>query len=281
MRDPFPRVAGGGFAQLRAAGVDVECGLCEAEARELNRGYLKAITQGLPWVTLKMAVTLDGKTATRTGDSRWVTGEAARRYVHRLRDWNDAVLIGIGTARADDPALTARLPRARNPVRVVVDARVELSPGSILARTARETPTLLGTVAGANTRSLEALGVETLPAPASLNDGREQVDLEALLRALVKRGIQTVLCEGGATLAGALLDAGLVDEIAWFVAPKLVGDRDAPGAVSGAGVMLMAQAPTLLATRTRRFGDDVGIFGYLHPPGQLPDEPLGEEREKG
>jgi diaminohydroxyphosphoribosylaminopyrimidine deaminase/5-amino-6-(5-phosphoribosylamino)uracil reductase len=277
MRDPFPRVDGGGFAQLQAAGVAVECGLYEAEARELNRGYLKAVTQGLPWVTLKMAVTLDGKTATRTGDSRWVTGEAARRYVHRLRDWNDAVLIGIGTARVDDPALTARLPRARNPVRVVVDARAELSADSVLARTARETPTLLGTVTGTDTRALESQGVEALPMPARLKDGREQVDLEALLRALAARGIQSVLCEGGATLAGALLDAGLVDEIAWFVTPKLVGDREAPGAVAGAGVTLMAQAPTLLGTRTQRFGEDVGIFGYLHPPGQLFGQPSDHE----
>lgn len=266
MQDPFPRVAGGGFARLREAGVEVECGLLEPEARTLNRAFLRAVTAGLPWVTLKMAVTLDGKTATRTGDSRWITGEAARTYVHRLRDRNDAVLVGIGTARADDPQLTARLPRTRNPVRVVADARAELSPESVLARTAREAPTLLAVsedmADSACTRTLAAMGVEIEPIPAP--DGR--LDLEALLRRLAARGLHAVLCEGGAGLAGGLLDAGLVDEVAWFIAPKLAGGAAAPSAAAGAGIARMAEARELRQVRVRRFGADIGVFGFLREP---------------
>jgi diaminohydroxyphosphoribosylaminopyrimidine deaminase/5-amino-6-(5-phosphoribosylamino)uracil reductase len=263
MRDPNPKVAGGGLRRLAAAGVSTSAGLLEAEARELNRAWLKAVETGLPWVTLKMAMTLDGKIATRTGDSRWVTGESARRYVHRLRDWNDAVLIGIGTARADDPQLTARLRDARNPVRVVVDPRAELSPHSHLARTAREVPTWLAASPEAETGALEDRGVTVLRLPAP--GGR--LDLDALLRALVRRDVHSVLCEGGAGLAGYLLDAGLVDEVAWFIAPKLAGGAAAPGPVAGAGVERMAEAIPLDKIQVRRFGEDVGVFGRVRRHG--------------
>jgi diaminohydroxyphosphoribosylaminopyrimidine deaminase/5-amino-6-(5-phosphoribosylamino)uracil reductase len=259
MEDPFPRVAGGGIGRLREAGVPVETGMGEAQARELNRAYLKAVRTGLPWLTLKMAVSLDGKIATRTGDSRWVTGEAARRCVHRLRDWNDAVLVGGGTARADDPELTARLPRARNPLRVVLDTRAELSLDSRLIQTARDVPTVAAVAEGVPVERLEAAGllVERLPAV----EGR--LDLDALLRRLVARGVQSVLCEGGARLAGSLLDGGLVDEVAWFIAPKLVGGDAARGAVAGKGPERMADARPLRAVRVQRFGEDLGVFGYL------------------
>ena len=259
MADPFPRVSGGGLKILREARLEVECGLLEPEARELNRAYLKAVQSGLPWVTLKMAVSLDGRIATRTGDSRWITGEAARRYVHGLRDGNDAVLTGIGTVRADDPELTARLPRARNPLRVVVDARGELPTESKLVRTACETSTLLITGPDAATEALEALGVQVVRVPLA----GSRVELDAALRALVGRGVHSVLVEAGAELAGALLDARLVDEVAWFIAPKLIGGREAPAAVAGLGVERMAEALELHSVRTRRFGPDLGIFGYV------------------
>ncbi|MFN3648102.1 MAG: bifunctional diaminohydroxyphosphoribosylaminopyrimidine deaminase/5-amino-6-(5-phosphoribosylamino)uracil reductase RibD [Armatimonadota bacterium] len=259
--DPFPRVSGGGFGRLREAGIEVECGLLAREALELNRAYFRAVRTGLPWLTLKMAVTLDGKIATRTGDSRWVTGEAAREQVHRLRDWHDAVLIGSGTARADNPQLTARLDGARSPLRVVIDARAELSPESLLARTAREVPTLLACGPEAETGPLERWGVEVVRLP--LAAGR--VPLEPLLRELVRRGIHSVLCEGGARLAGSLLDAGLVNELAWFIAPKLVGDREAPGAVEGAGITRMTEAPVLSDVRVSQFGPDLLVSGYLTP----------------
>lgn len=262
IRDPFPRVNGGGHEALRAAGVEVIRDVLAREARELNRAYLKAIRTGLPWVTLKMAMTLDGRIATRTGDSRWVTDERARRYVHRLRDTHDAVLVGIGTARADDPHLTARLPRARQPLRVIVDARAELSPDSWLARTARDVPTLVAVGETAETARLEAQGV--MVERVSLEGGR--VVLEELLRRLAARGVHSVLCEGGAALAGSLLRAELVDEVVWFVAPKLVLGNASPGPVEGPGVEWMAEARRLTRVRVRRFGDDVAILGYLHEP---------------
>ncbi|MGV3719923.1 MAG: bifunctional diaminohydroxyphosphoribosylaminopyrimidine deaminase/5-amino-6-(5-phosphoribosylamino)uracil reductase RibD, partial [Actinomycetota bacterium] len=183
MVDPFPKVAGGGLARLREAGLQVESGLLASESAALNRAYVKAVSTGLPWLTLKMAMTLDGKIATRSGDSRWVTGEAARRHVHRLRDWNDAVMVGIGTARADDPQLTARLRGARNPLRVIIDHRAELAADSFLARTAGEIPTLLVTGETADTTALEAAGVQILRAPT---EGR-RVELKAALAGLAAR----------------------------------------------------------------------------------------------
>lgn len=272
--DPFPRVRGGGVAQLRAAGLDVAAAPPDVAraARELNRAYLRAVQDGRAWLTLKMAMTLDGRIATRGGESRWITGEAARRHVHRLRDRHDAVLVGIGTARADDPQLTARLPGTRNPVRVVVDARAELSPESRLAQTARAAPVLLATLATASperTGRLGNLGVELLPLPpAPHHPGR--VDLLALLRALAERGLHSVLCEGGAVLAGALVDGGLVDEVAWFIAPRLLGDGEAPGPLAGRGVPALDRALPLHSVCARRLGQDFLIQGYLQP---LPGEP--------
>jgi len=260
MADPYPKVAGGGLTQLREAGLEVECGLLEEEARELNRAYLRAVQFGLPWVTLKMAVSLDGKTATRTGDSRWITGERARAYVHRLRNWNDAVIVGIGTARADDPQLTARLRGARNPLRVVVDPRGELAMESQLVRTAAEIPTLLAVGEGCDGGRFQERGVSVEAIP---QQGR-WLDLEELLRRLVARGIHSVLCEGGSGLGASLLEAGLVDEVAWFIAPKLVGGREAPGAVGGTGIERMADAWTLEKVRYRRFGEDMAVLGYVH-----------------
>lgn len=260
MSDPFPKVAGGGLARLRAAGLEVECGLLEAEARDLNRAYLRAVQTGLPWVTLKMAMTLDGKTATRAGDSRWITGERARAYVHRLRDWNDAVMVGIGTARADDPQLTARLRGARNPLRVVIDPRGELSLESHLVRHAAEIPTLVAVADGTDAAPLRERGVSV----EELSQRGRWLDLDALLRRLVARGVHSVLCEGGSGLGASLLEAGLVDEVAWFIAPKLVGGREAPGAVAGTGVERMAEAWTLENVRYRRFGEDMAVFGYVH-----------------
>jgi len=259
MQDPFPKVAGGGFAQLRGAGVEVATGVLDEEARELNRAFIRAVETGLPWVTLKMAMTLDGKIATRTGDSRWVTGETARRFVHGLRNQCDAVMVGIGTVRADDPLLTCRLHRGRNPLRVVVDARAELPLTSRLAQTARGTPTLLAVSQEAEITHLEAAAIEVERIPSV--EGR--VDIAALLRRLVERGIHSVLCEGGAVLAGSLLDARLVDDVVWFIAPKLVGG-EGPGPVAGGGVERMAEAFRIEKPRIRRYGEDLAVLGCLN-----------------
>jgi diaminohydroxyphosphoribosylaminopyrimidine deaminase/5-amino-6-(5-phosphoribosylamino)uracil reductase len=265
MQDPFPQVAGGGFAFLRQAGIEVQSGILTPEARELNRAYLKAIETGLPWLTLKMAMTLDGKIATRTGDSRWITGEPARRFVHRLRDRHDAVLVGLGTARTDDPSLTARIRGARNPIRIVVDARAELSRGGVLATTASQTPTWIATTSPDAGEDLRDLGVQLLEAPTV--NGR--LDLDAVLRELVGRGVHSVLCEGGAELAASLLERGLVDELLWFIGPKIIAGRTAPGPVGGQGIPRMSEALELTDLRYRRLGNDLLIQARPKRTGRL------------
>jgi diaminohydroxyphosphoribosylaminopyrimidine deaminase/5-amino-6-(5-phosphoribosylamino)uracil reductase len=238
----------------------VETGLLEQEARRLNRAYLKATQLGLPWVTLKMAMTLDGRIATPTGDSRWVTGEPARRYVHRLRDRNDAVVIGAGTALADDPLLTARIPRSRNPMRVVVDTHLRMGDSSRLAQSTADAPLLVATTVPTGGEALQARGVRV--ERFRNRDGR--VDLEELLRRLTTLGVHSVLCEGGPTLAGTLLDLRLVDEVVWFVAPRLLGSGKA--ALEAGARERMSEAWELHGLRVRRFGEDVALFGYLHQP---------------
>jgi diaminohydroxyphosphoribosylaminopyrimidine deaminase/5-amino-6-(5-phosphoribosylamino)uracil reductase len=260
-KDPDPRVNGRGLATLHAAGIEVEVGLLEAQARRQNEVFFKFVTHGLPFVTLKTAMTLDGKIATRTGDSRWVTGERARAYVHRLRAEHDAIMVGIGTARADDPLLTARRHGARNPLRVIVDARAELSLASQIGRTLCEVPTVVATTVAAPAARRSALreaGAEVVELPGA--DGR--VDLKALLQELARRPVTSVLLEGGAELAASMLAAGLVDKVICFIAPKIVGGRDAPGPVGGEGLARMADALPLHHVTCRRFGPDYALTGY-------------------
>lgn len=262
MEDPNPEAAGG-LARLRAAGIETVGGVLEAEARHLNEAFIKHRARGLPFVTLKMAMTLDGRIATTTGDARWITGEPARRYVHRLRDRSDAVLVGIGTVRADDPLLTARLRGARNPLRVVLDTHASLSPGSQIARTARDVRTWVacGEAAPLERRAvLEALGIEILALPVL--DGR--VDPRALVQELARRSIMSLLVEGGAEVAASLLDARLVDRVEFLIAPRLIGGRGAPGPVGGPGRRRMADALPVARPRLRRLGEDWLISGYVH-----------------
>jgi diaminohydroxyphosphoribosylaminopyrimidine deaminase/5-amino-6-(5-phosphoribosylamino)uracil reductase len=263
MRDPFPKVAGGGIAALQAAGLEVTVGTLEAAARRLNEAYLKAVTRGLPFVTLKAAMTLDGKIATVTGHSRWVTGEAARRHVHRMRNQNDAILVGIGTVRADDPLLTARLPGARDPVRVIVDARAELPLNSQIGQTLGTVRTIVASSAGAPAERREALasaGAEVLALPELAG----RVDLRALMEALVARELHSVLVEGGAEIHASLLDQDLADKVILFVASKLIGGRGAPGPIGGPGIADMEAAIPVQALRVRRFGADLALEGYVH-----------------
>lgn len=264
MRDPNPKVAGRGVAALKAAGIATEVGCEAALCKRLNAPYLRVLTTGLPWVTLKVAQTLDGKVATPRGESRWITGEAARRHGHGLRARNDVILVGIGTVRADDPVLTCRLVRGRSPVRVVVDARLETPPTARVLTEGRPTPTILATLgaalpaaltrAGAARRkALEAAGARLLPVPG--RGGR--VDLGRLLAALAAEGWHRVLCEGGPGLAGALVRAGLVSQVAFYTAPRLLGGDDARGAIGGAAPARLADALRLGPLAVRRLGDDV------------------------
>lgn len=243
--DPDPRVDGRGIDQLRQAGVEVTVGVGEAEAARLNAGFFLRVRAGRPLVTLKLATSLDGRIATRTGASRWITGEEARARAHHLRASHDAIMIGSGTALADDPQLTCRLPglEHRSPVRIVVDGRLRLPASSCLARTAREIPTWVITCAEADAKrrnALERCGVEVLTVAAA----EGHVDLSAAMATLGARGLTRVLVEGGGTLAAALLRARLVDRLVWFQAPLVIGGDGIP-AVAALGADTLAECVRL------------------------------------
>lgn len=254
--DPDPRVAGKGHAMLRAAGIAVTEGVLEPEARALQAGFLKRVEQGLPFVTLKLATTLDGRIATATGESRWITGPEARRAVHALRMRHDAVMVGSGTARADDPDLTVRdMGCARQPLRIVIDSRLSHTPDSRLGRTAQAVPVwLIHTEAApmAARNAWAATGARLICVPD--HDGH--ADLTAALRALAAAGLTRVFCEGGGDLAAALLRAGLVDELVQFSAGALIG-AEGRGAIGPLGLTALAGAPRLRLIDTAPVGDDV------------------------
>lgn len=256
IEDPDPRVSGEGGARLEAAGIAVTFGIGAEAATEINAGFLTRIREGRPLATLKIASSLDGRIATRTGESRWITGVAARRYGHALRLNHDAILVGIGTALADDPELTCRLPGVdKGPVRVVVDSKLRLSPDSRLAATAKDVPTWVVTVRGSErTRAalLAAKGVEVVDIEA---DGNGRVDLVAAFDKLAARGLTRVLVEGGSTIAAALLSAGLIDRVAWFRAPVVLGGDGVP-AVAGIHFADLTSAPGFDRTGMRMLGPD-------------------------
>ena len=262
IEDPNPLVSGRGFTHLREAGLEVEVGLLAAEAARLNEKYIHAMRHARPFVHLKLAASLDGRIATRTGDARWITNEESRARVHQLRHEYDAILVGAGTAGADDPLLTdrSRLPRHRPLTRVLLDERLRLSPDSQLARTAHETPLIVFTSDSADEHAattLKSLGVEIVRVP------RGSRDLTAVLDELHGRSLQSVLVEGGATVAGMFLDAGLVDKASFFIAPLIIGGSDAKQAVAGAGATRIADAARLRDVEITRHGDDVEITGTV------------------
>lgn len=254
--DPNPLVNGRGVRRLRRLGLDVVAGVLEASADALNRPFFKVVQTGLPWVTLKAAVTLDGKLATASGDSQWVSGEASRRMVHALRNQVDAVLVGRGTAQLDNPLLTARLPgKNRNPLRVVVDSHLSLPKTLQLFSTSQMAPTLVATLENTNRKKaagLQAQGVDTQFFPEK--EGR--VDLEHLLRHLAQRGVSHLLVEGGAALFASLLTAELVDSLLLFVAPKIIGNSGLSW-VGELGVGSMQEAMGVTRMEALPCGQDV------------------------
>jgi diaminohydroxyphosphoribosylaminopyrimidine deaminase/5-amino-6-(5-phosphoribosylamino)uracil reductase len=260
-RDPNPLVDGQGLAAIEAAGIAVSVGVGSTEARALNRAFFCAMTRGRPHVTLKSAVTLDGRIAAGDGASRWITGEAARLEAHRMRFAADAVLVGIGTVLHDDPALTVRVPGAppKEPFRVVADSRLRTPPGARLIDSGQPSRVVVGCVRPAPTAAaarLRARGVRVLELPESGG----HVDLGALLAALRDIDVISVLVEGGAEVAGGLLDRDLVDRVAFFLAPRLVGGRAAPGPLGGQGRALK-EAAGVVGLTWRPVGEDLLIEG--------------------
>ncbi len=261
-RDPAPHVPGA-IERLRAHGIEVTVGVLEEEAQALVADFVRHFTRGLPYVVLKAAVTLDGRTATRTGASKWITGEAARREAHRLRRRSDAVMVGVGTVLADDPLLTVRHVRGAQPLRLVLDTHLRTPPASRLVQTAFEVPTLILHGEGADPergRVLEAAGVELLPVPVG---HRGRLHLETALRRLAERDVVRLLVEGGATVHGAHLSEGLAQEAAIFVAPRIFGDPLALPLAFGPPVEEPGQGWHLRPRRVRRFGHDVLVEGPL------------------
>ena len=255
VEDPDPRVRGQGFAMLRAAGMSLTTNVLAKEAEALNEGFFKKVTASRPLVTLKIAQSLDGRTASASGESQWITGEAARAYGHLLRARHDAILIGIETALKDDPALTCRLPglENRSPIRVVLDSRLRLSERSKLAQTAREVPTLIFTTSASEGAALKACGVEVIQVAA---DPRGQPDLGAVLRALAGRGITRLLVEGGAIVHAGFLNHGLADRLEVFTAPKVLGSAGL-GSVGGLAALALGEAPGFKRVGSRELGPDV------------------------
>jgi diaminohydroxyphosphoribosylaminopyrimidine deaminase/5-amino-6-(5-phosphoribosylamino)uracil reductase len=253
MEDPDERVRGAGVRVLEAAGVEAAVGVLADEARLLNEFYIKHRMTGRPFVSAKFAMSLDGKIATRTGESHWITGVEARAHGHRLRHTHDAILVGVNTVIADDPQLTARLDgdRARQPLRVVLDSRLRTPASAKVVAT----NTLIATTEEGGVGNAEVLRLPAGP------DGR--VALTALLDELGKRGILSLLVEGGAEVHSSLLAEGLVDKVFAYVAPRLIGGRDAPGAVGWLGVERLKDAIPLRATEVVPLGTDFLITGYV------------------
>jgi diaminohydroxyphosphoribosylaminopyrimidine deaminase/5-amino-6-(5-phosphoribosylamino)uracil reductase len=260
-RDPNPGVVGGGLEELSAAGATVESGLMAAEGDSLIAPFRKVVTKGVPWIIAKWAMTLDGKLATHTGDSKWISGEESRAIVHQLRGRVDAIMVGRGTVEADDPLLTARPKVARTPVRIILDSQASLSPQSQLVRTCRDAPVLVAASEGAppeNCRRLRECGVEVWQSDASDSSAR----LGALLEELGRRQMTNILVEGGSRALGSLLAMHAIDELHVFVAPILIGG---PGLspIGGPGRALMAEAGRLMQVQIERVGDDAYIHGRL------------------
>ncbi len=257
VEDPNPRVSGKGIAALRDAGIAVDVGVLENDARTLNEAFFKYITTGRPFVIAKCAMTLDGKIATRTGHSRWVTSDESRRMVHELRNEVDAVLVGSRTVMLDDPSLTTRLNRqdTHDPVRVILDAGEYLDTGRRVFHGNSQAPTWVAVT--------EPRDYPCANAVLRVPRGKGGVDIDALMEELGKRGITYLLIEGGGTTHASAFEAGVVDKVWFFIAPKIVGGRDAITPVEGEGVAMMDEAIELTNMQVRPIGPDLLVEAYV------------------
>ena len=286
MKDPNPRVAGNGIRELEQAGISVQVGLCEREARRLNEVFIKYIQTKLPFVTLKAAMSLDGKIATASGESQWITSQASRQKGHEIRDQVDAILVGVGTILRDDPSLTTRLPdkKGKDPLRIVLDSRGRTPPTAKIfnprkgeelvqgfnPRTSVESAGVVIAVTAQapaeNIANLKAAGaevwvIEVERAASSLKE--ERVSLTALMQELGRREITSVLIEGGGEVNASALKAGIVDKVMFFIAPKLIGGKNAPSPIGGEGIQSLSEAMVLRDVEMTPINGDFLIEGYL------------------
>lgn len=261
--DPARHVNGGGIAELRAAGIEVEVGLLADQARSLIAPFAKLMTTGLPWIHAKWAMTLDGKIATRTGSSRWISNTGSREIVHRLRGRMDAILVGVGTVIADDPLLTARPAGPRVASRIVIDSLARTPIDSQLVRTAREFRTIIFTSPNATNSNCDALQSAGVEVVRSDTDSTGRPDLRFVLRELGQRRMTNVLVEGGGRLFGSFFDSASLDEVHVFIAPKLAGGVTAPSPVAGIGVAEMNDALQLRDTQIDVVDGDVYLRGRI------------------
>jgi diaminohydroxyphosphoribosylaminopyrimidine deaminase/5-amino-6-(5-phosphoribosylamino)uracil reductase len=261
MEDPNPLVKGKGIERMRKAGIEIEIGILEEECRRLNEAFCKYILKKEPFVVLKVAATLDGKMATRHGDSKWISGKASRRFVHRLRDQVDGVLVGIGTVLKDDPQLTARIKGGRNPYRIVLDSHLRIpedakvfgdSPSKAIIATS-------GLAPKDKIEKLEKRGVRIL----ILDSHEGKINLKSCLSKLGEIEMTSLLVEGGSQVNGSFLDEGLIDKLLLFLSPKLLGDHQAIGIFTGRGVTRLEEAFAIKKIETRKMGEDLLLEGYL------------------
>lgn len=263
--DPNPLVRGHGIEILNKAFIETTVGICEQQARKINEFFFKYITTGMPFVTLKMAMTLDGKIATKNGDSKWISNEYSRGFVHELRNIYDAVMVGIGTVLKDNPRLNTRLERKdiRNPVRIIIDGGLDLPLDSNIAQSAVSQPTILFCAEDSpkhKAHQLQEKGIKIIETEGT----RDAIVLEAVLESLGRMNICSVLAEGGAEINGYLMEHKLADKIHWFIAPKLAGGRQAPSPIGGTGVERMSDACKVTNLELQKFGEDILITGYIN-----------------
>lgn len=261
MIDPNPQVSGNGIKGLRSAGIEVTTGVLEEEAKKLNEAFVKHVSTRMPFVTLKVAQTLDGKIATSSGESKWITGEAARREGHKLRDVNDAILVGINTVLNDDPSLTTRISGGRDPIRVIVDSKLRIPLTSKVLTQKSTAKTIIATISGSNPKikKLRDKGAGILQA----RNAGGRVDLRDLMKKLGKMDIMSVLIEGGSEINASALRAGIVDKVIMFVAPMLMTGRDSLCSIGGSAPLKLGQARRLKDVTVKFVGKDLMVEGYV------------------
>ncbi len=261
MIDPNPNVAGKGIRELRKAGIKTEIGVMEAEAKKLNEAFIKFITKKEPFVFMKVAQTIDGKIATATGNSKWITGDLSREYVHRLRNEADALLVGIGTVLADNPSLDCRVKGGINPFRVIIDSSLKIPLNAKLLKH-KDNRTIIAATEKAGRKKigqLTSLGVKVI----TIKSRQGKVDLKKLMKELGKLAITSVMIEGGSTINASALSSKIVDKVFVFIAPKIIGGTDSIPSIGGKSPSLLKSAYQLKDIRTLSFGDDILIEGYL------------------